>query len=203
MFSNFGDEMATGNVNLGSFGTLALGLALLLLGSTNARADVATLERDEWGIAGFLDSGFLRKLARETERQNLVQPKPVGPSTDAGFALASARALPNRAWSMAFSGTLFRDSDQATFSAYLPMKSGKTVRRIAERLTESPEFGSLVSDAQALSLLARGRINAEFTYSTQFGKHSRLDASAVYRLNANTPDGKPDLVFGLYFKAAF
>lgn len=201
-----------------AFGMFAIGFVLMLFGCPHVRAEIEQFSASDaagfsgkdkptfgaYAIADFLDGEVLRKIARETERQNLMQPGVGGLRSAGNSALAPAGAPRARAWSMAFSGTdVFREFDRAMFTAYLPMRGARTVQRIAEKVFDSPALGSLVSNARALSLMARGRINAEFTYSTQFSKRSSLDASAIYRLNANRPTGKSDLVLGLYYKATF
>jgi len=139
-------------------------------------------------------------LAGETSQG--MQPRVTMPS-----AHLSDLAIPQsyrRPWSLGVTGTtVFRDRDRATLTAYLPMKSHRAVEKIAADIFDSPEAGSWVSDAQALSLIARLRINTEFTYSTRFSKNSGLDASAIYRLNANPATGGSAWVMGLYYKSVF
>jgi hypothetical protein len=74
---------------------------------------------------------------------------------------------------------------------------------VTERVFESPDIRAFVSNVQALSLIARKRINTGLGYSTQINKYSRLDTSAILRLNANTSSGKSDVVIGLYYRAIF
>lgn len=159
---------------------------------------------DSYVIAGLLASAILRKTIRATEMQNQVQAKADEPRLSVSFASPSAGSVPTKAWSLGVSGTaIFRIYDHATLAAYLPMKGLRTVQKIAEKVFESQAVGSFIANMQALSLLARGRINTEFTYSTQFNKYSRLDASAIYRLNSSTNTGKSDLVIGLFYRATF
>lgn len=159
---------------------------------------------DDDVIAGIVDSGILQKALRATEIQNLMQPKIDRPQPRANYTQSAPGGARSRPWSLAVSGTaMLWDYDHVTLAAYLPMKGRNAMKKIAEKLFDSKDAGSFVSNMQALSLIARGRINTEFTYSTQFSKHSSLDASAIFRLNANTNTGKSDLVIGLYYRATF
>ncbi|MBI4293756.1 MAG: hypothetical protein HY661_19945 [Betaproteobacteria bacterium] len=153
-------------------------------------------------IAGIVDTGMLHKALRAAEMQNLVQPKIDRPR--ASYTQSAPSGPRSRPWSLAVSGTaMLWDYDHFTLTAYLPMKGRNAVKKIAEKLFDSKDVGSFVSNMQALSLIARGRINTELTYSTQFSKHSSLDASASLRLNADRNTGRSDLVVGLYYRATF
>ena len=122
----------------------------------------------------------------------------------ANDAKRSAGSVRPRAWSMGvLRSDVFRDDDHAMVSVYLPMKGAATTQRISERLFQSEEPGSLVSNIRALSLIAQKRINAEFAYSAQVSKSSYWNATARYRLTADPRTGKSDVVIGVAYKAVF
>lgn len=208
---------------------LALGPALLLCGCAgqNFRADVrpfdpanralaanpglpgpaaakATFVAMPAPAAAHFDSRNPRNPAHAVEAEYSMQPMLGGFRLDADGAAQSPGGLPARAWSMGFSGkSLFKGDDHTSFVVYLPMKNNKAVRKVVGTIFQSEDVGAIASDIQALSMIARGRVNTEFRYSTRFNKFSSLDASATYRNNAHTDPVRSDLVLGISYRAAF
>jgi hypothetical protein len=160
---------------------------------------------EELSISAIVDSGLLRQARpAEIETLNATQSNPGGAKPRAPDAKPSAEGMRPRAWSMGLFGSdVLRNYDHAMVSAYLPMRGAVAVQRISNRLFQSEEPGALISGIRALTLVARGRINAELVYSAQISRFSNLDATARYRLNAAPNTGKSDLVMGLYYKATF
>ena len=150
------------------------------------------------------DSQIVRRPAHAAEAEYSMQPTLGGFRLDADNARQSPGGLPARAWSMGFSGSsLFKGDDHSSLIVYLPMKNNKAVRKVVGTIFQSEDVGAIASDLQALSMMARGRVNTEFRYSTRFNKYSSFDASATYRNNALTDPVRSDLVLGISYKATF
>jgi hypothetical protein len=187
--------------------TAAALAAALLLEMPFARADLAGMEqplRGDSRISSILDHRYAQTLGRASEAGFLTPTRLAANWPDADHTKQSAAGLPARPWSMTFSGTkLFHDGDGATLMTYVPMRSSKIIEKVVGGIFQSEDAGSFASDLQAVSAIARGRINTELRYSTQFNSYSRFDAAATYRLNSHTSSAKSDFVLGLYYRAAF
>ena len=187
----------------------ALIAAALLLEIPVARADFAGIGQPLYGdsrISGIFDHRYSKTptLARAAEADLLAQPRLAAIWADADHTKQSALGLPARPWSMTFSGAkLLHDGDHAALMTYVPMRSSKIVEKVVGGIFQSEDAGSFAADLQAVSAIARGRINTELRYSTQFDKYSRFDAAATYRLNSHTSSAKSDFLLGLYYRAAF
>lgn len=95
---------------------------------------------------------------------------------------------------------LWHSQDRASLRLSAPMPEARTALSLAGTLLQNQPDEQWVNGAQALSLLLKRQVKAEFNYSAPLAQHSRFDSSITCKIS---PDSKPALTASVRYSMKF